>query len=299
VTLEFWAQQLVNGLTTGVVYALMGMGFSMVWATARTMNFAYGVTFTLGAYVLAVTFTAFSGGDLSLPLLVAAFAVVALVGGALGYALDRGVFRPLRDNETAPFFASLGVAIALENVYGFVFGVHPLVLNVAGAREFLQIGPVTVTPTQLVVLGASISIMLGLHHLFNRTAEGRAMRAAAWDRNTARLMGINVNRVIALVFVVSSLIAASAGAFVAVFYGVVTPYMGSAVLVKGLAAAILGGFGNIPGAIVGGLLLGVLDASGAGLVTAGNWQDVVAYAVLIFVILVRPQGIFGERGVTT
>jgi branched-chain amino acid transport system permease protein len=291
------AQQVVNGLTTGVVYALVGIGFTIVWATARTMNFAYGVTYTLGAYLLVVVFGAIGSDTAVLLPLAAAFLVAILAGGAFGYLLERGVFRPLRHNETAPFFASLGVAIAIENVFGFVFGVHPLVLSIAGAREFVAIGPITVTLTQIAVLVAAVILMVALHILFTNTGIGRAMRATAWNRNTARLMGIRVNRVIALVFVLAGFIAAAAGGFVALFYGVVTPYMGTAVLVKGLAAAILGGFGHIPGAIAGGLLLGILEALGAGLVTGGNWQDVVAYAVLILVILLRPQGIFGERGV--
>lgn len=292
-----WEQQVVNGLTSGVVYALMGMGFSIVWAAARTMNFAYGVTYTLGAYLLYVSFGALARGDSpSFVALVGAFATVGIAGAVVGYLLELGVFRPLRNVELAPFFCSLGVAIALENVLIFAFGARPTVFNVPGSREFFSVGPVTMTLTQVLILAASVAIMLTLHLIVTRTRFGRAMRATSFDRGAARLMGINVDRVIAVVFIIAAVIAVWAGAFVGLFYGVVQPYMGSAVLVKGLAAAILGGFGSVPGAIIGGLLIGVLESVGAGLTTSGNWQDVVAYVVLIAVIIVRPQGIFGEPG---
>lgn len=292
-----WEQQLVNGLTSGVVYALMGMGFSIVWAAARTMNFAYGVMYTLGAYVLYMVFSAIaSGGELTIFALIASFIIVAVAGAIVGYLLELGVFRPLRDNELAPFFCSFGVAIALENVLIFAFGARPVILNVPGSREFFTLGPVTISITQILILAASVAIMVALHLIVTRTRFGRAMRATSFDRGAARLMGINVNRVIAVVFIIAAIIAVWAGAFVGLFYGVVQPYMGSGVLVKGLAAAIFGGFGSIPGAIVGGLLIGVLESVGAGLTTSGNWQDVAAYVVLILVILLRPQGIFGEPG---
>jgi branched-chain amino acid transport system permease protein len=292
-----WEQQIVNGLTSGVVYALMAMGFSLVWSTARTMNFAYGVTYALGAYAFFVIVRAGLSGEWGLvAVLAVAFVGVAGAGAVFGYLMDRAVFRPLRDNELAPFFASLGVAIALENVFGFLFGTRPLIVNIEGIREFFRIGPVTITLVQIVVIASSVLIMIALHVLLSRTRTGRAMRATSFDRRTARLMGIDVNRTIAIVFILAGVLAASAGAFVGMFYGVAQPYMGSAVLVKGLAAAVLGGFGSIPGAIVGGLLIGVMEAVGAGVTTSGNWQDVVAYVVLIGVILVRPQGIFGEPG---
>jgi branched-chain amino acid transport system permease protein len=293
-------QQLVNGLTLGVVYALIGMGFSMVWATARTMNFAYGATYTLGAYLLYVVFTKWLETDtLQLLPLLLVFAVTALVGVGLGYGMDRAIFRPLRENELAPFFASLGVAIALENLFTVVFGGRPSTVAASASTAFYDIGSVRFTTAQLIVLGASLVLMFGLQAVVARTSLGRAMRATAWSRSTARLMGIDPDRIIAVVFVVATVLALWAGVFVALFYGTVTPYMGSEVLIKGLAAAILGGFGYLPGAIAGGLLVGLLEAFGAQLTTSGNWPDVIAYGVLILVILVRPQGMFSGKGVVT
>ena len=295
-----WAQQVVNGLTSGVVYALLGMGFSLVWSTTRSINFAYGVTFTFGAYLFYVVIQALDFGDQSVLLaLVLSFGAVALAGALAGYLLELAIFRPLRGNVFAPFFAALGVAIAAETIFVLIFGAGMTVFAVSGTRDFYRLGPVTITTTQIIVIGASVAIMVGLHLFIQRTRSGRAMRATAFDRRASRLMGINVNNVAAAVFVVSTIIGVWAGAFVSLFYGVLQPYMGSSVLVKGLAAAILGGFGSIPGAIVGGLLIGLLEAGAAGLTTTGNWQDVVAYGVLILVIILRPQGIFGERGLQT
>lgn len=287
-----WAQQVVNGVTIGVVYALLGMGFSMVWAAARTMNFAYGAVYTIGSFLVYVTALSLGGGIGLLPLLLINLAVAAAVGAAMGYLLELGVFRPLRSSEMAPLFCSLGVGVALENVYVLIFGARPSVVRVSGARSFYEFGPVSLTPTQVLVVIGSVAIMAVLHLMLTRTATGRAMQATAWDRTAARLMGIDVNRVIAVVFVITSIVGAWAGTFVGLFYGIMDPYMGLHVAIKGLAAAIFGGFGNIPGAIVGGLAIGVLEAFGAALTTSGNWQDVFAYAILIIVIVFRPQGLF-------
>jgi branched-chain amino acid transport system permease protein len=243
-------QQLVNGLTLGVVYALIGMGFSMVWATARTMNFAYGATYTLGAYLLYVVFSEWLGeSTLSVGPLLLAFGVCAAVGVALGYGMERAIFRPLRENELAPFFASLGVALALENLFTVIFGGRPTTLTVSAATSFYDVGSVRFTAAQLIVLGTSLALVVALQAVVARTSLGRAMRATAWSRSTARLMGVDPDRIIAIVFVVAAVLAMWAGVFVGLFYGTMTPYMGSEVLIKGLAAAILGGFGFIPGEI--------------------------------------------------
>jgi branched-chain amino acid transport system permease protein len=292
-------QQLVNGLTVGVVYALVGMGFSMVWAAARTMNFAYGVMYTVGAYAFFVVFEKILGASgLSVGALVLAFVLTAVVGAALGYGLERAIFRPLRENELAPFFASFGIAIALENVVSLVFGGDPTILDVS-AGSYFDLGQARITAAQLIILGISLVLMFGLQLVVSRTSLGRAMRATAWDRNTARLMGVEPDRVIAIVFTVAAVLALWAGVFVALFYGTLNPYMGSDVLVKGLAAAVLGGFGYLPGAIAGGILVGILEALGAQVTTTGNWPDVMAYGALVLVILLRPQGLLSGKGVVT
>jgi branched-chain amino acid transport system permease protein len=292
-------QQLVNGITVGVVYALVGMGFSMVWAAARTMNFAYGVTYTVGAYGFFVVFSKLLGtSGLSIGALVLAFVATGVVGAALGYGLERAIFRPLRENELAPFFASFGIAIALENVVSLTFGGDPTILNVS-AGSYFDLGSARITAAQLIILGISLALMGGLQMVVSRTSLGRAMRATAWNRQTAQLMGVDPNRVIAIVFVIATVLAMWAGVFVALFYGTLTPYMGSEVLIKGLAAAVLGGFGYLPGAIAGGLAVGILEALGAQLTTTGNWPDVIAYGALVLVILVRPQGLLSGKGVVT
>jgi branched-chain amino acid transport system permease protein len=293
-------QQVVNGLTLGVVYALIGMGFSMVWATARTMNFAYGVTYTLGAYTLYVALDVmFHDGDASVGLLFTVFALAAIIGVLMGWGLERIVFRPLRESEMAPFFASLGVAIIVENLLIISFGSRAQSLSVSATSSFVDVGSVRVTAAQIGVLVASVAIMAALQYTVSRTAFGRAMRATAWNRTTTRLMGVDPNRVIAMVFIVASVLALWSGVFVGLFYGSASPYMGTEVLVKGLAAAVLGGFGYLPGAIVGGLLVGLVEAMGAQLTTSGNWPDVMAYGVMILVILLRPQGLLTGKGAVT
>jgi branched-chain amino acid transport system permease protein len=292
-------QQLINGLTVGVVYAFVGMGFSMVWSAARTMNFAYGVIYTAGAYGFYVVFSKILGASgLSIGALVLALALTAVVGVVIGYGLDRAIFRPLRENELAPFFASFGVAIALENALSLIFGANPTILSTS-AGHYFELGSARITAAQLIIFGFSIVLMVGLQLVVSRTTFGRAMRATAWDRQAARLMGINPDRVIAIVFIVSTILAMWAGVFVALFYGTLNPYMGGDVLTKGLAAAVLGGFGYLPGAIAGGLLVGILEAAGAQFTTSGNWPDVVAYGVLVLVILVRPKGLLSGKGVVT
>jgi branched-chain amino acid transport system permease protein len=292
-------QQLVNGVTVGVVYALVGMGFSMVWAAARTMNFAHGVTYTIGAYAFYVVFSKILGtSGLSIGALLLTLLVTGALGAVFGYGLDRAIFRPLRENELAPFFASFGLAIALENVVTLIFGGDPTILDVS-AGSYFDVGDARITAAQLIILGVSLALMFGLQLVVARTSLGRAMRATAWDRQTARLMGVDPDRVIAIVFMIAAVLAMWAGVFVALFYGTLNPYMGSDVLVKGLAAAVLGGFGYLPGAIAGGIFVGILEALGSQLTTTGNWPDVMAYGALVLVILLRPQGLLSGKGVVT
>jgi branched-chain amino acid transport system permease protein len=293
-------QQLVNGLTLGVVYALIGMGFSMVWATARTMNFAYGVIFTMGAYSLYVVLdVVFGGRDLTIGILFIVFAVAAAIGIIVGYGLDLVVFRPLRQSEFGPFFASLGVAIIIENVLVLTFGSRTKSLSYSAASSVFDVGPLRLTAAQVAVLCASVVIMVALQVAIAKTSFGRAMRATAWSQSTARLMGINPDRVIALVFVLAAVLALWAGVFVGLYYGAVSPYMGTQVLIKGLAAAVIGGFGYLPGAIAGGFLLGLVEALGAQFTTSGNWPDVIAYGVMILVIVIRPKGLLSGKGAIT
>lgn len=292
-------QQLVNGLTIGVIYALIGMGFSMVWATARTMNFAYGAIYAVGAFSLVVVFSDVLGSStLTVGALGAVLLVAAVVGVAVGYGLELAIFRPLRDSELAPFFASLGVAIVMESILVKIFGGQPTTVEVAAGAAY-RLGEAQVTAAQIVVLAGSVFLVAGLQTVVARTSLGRAMRATAFNRQTARLMGIDPDRIIATVFVTSAVLAMWAGVFVGLFYGTVTPYIGSDVLIKGLAAAVVGGFGYLPGAVVGGLMIGLLEAIGAELTTSGNWSDVIAYSVLILVIIVRPQGLVTGKGVVT
>lgn len=289
------AQQLVNGLTIGVIYALIAMGFSMVWATARTLNFAYGGFYLAGAYTLYFALEGLFGStQLSVAAVIAVFALTAVVGVAMGYAMERAVFRPLRESEMAPYLASFGVAIIIDNLVVLIFGGRSKALD--ASPSFVDVGSVRFTSAQVGVLIASVLIMIALQFVIAKTSTGRAMRATAWSRTTARLMGVNPNRIIAMVFMAAGVLAMWAGMFTGLFYGSIGPKMDHDVVIKGLAAAVVGGFGYLPGAIAGGLLIGAVEAVGAQYTTSGEWPDVIAYSALILMILVRPQGLFRHAG---
>ena len=290
-------QQLVNGLTVGGIYALIALGYTMVYGVLRLINFAHGDLCVFGAYIGLVALSAGSGsGQSHLLLLGAAFILAAIVVGAAGMLLEFTAYRPLRRaDRLSAVVSALGASLFIENGIMLIWGpqlrVFPSNLlpahswNLAGARIDL---------VQVLIMGGSALLMAVLYWFVHHTRYGTAMRAAASDQDAARLMGINVNRVIASVFVLGPAIGAVGGLFIGLYYRQVYFTMGWTYGLNAFIAAIIGGIGNIPGAMLGGVLLGLFNAFAAGFVSS-SWQEAITFALLIGILLLRPTGLLGER----
>ena len=296
--MEELLQQVTNGLAVGGVYALVALGYTMVYGVLRLINFAHGELFTLGAY-LGFTFLAssFAGGRLGTAagLVVLALLVAGLVGLS-GVLLERAAYRPLREApRLSAVVSALGASIFLQNalmlVYGARFQVYPEEALPTGS---VPIGPARVPAMRVAVVLVSVALMAALWLFVNRTRMGTAIRAVALDRDAARLSGIDVDAVVRTVFLVGPALGGVAGLMVGLTYGQVGFTMGWSYGMKAFTAAILGGIGNVPGAMLGGFLLGLAEALGSAYVSSA-WKDAIAFVVLIAVLLVRPTGLLGER----
>ena len=294
--MQRWLQYTVNGLTAGSFYALVALGYTMVYGVIRLINFAHGEFFMVGAFVgwSVLSWLAGSEWPVGVVLGVGLVASMAATGG-LGVVAARVAYQPLlRAPRLSILISALGLSLALqygvEGLYGPGFKSFPSVLR----GQAFSVGGVAVTISQLAIVVAAVALMAGLHHFVRRTALGTAMRALAADQDAARLMGVNVERVILLTFLIGTTLAAAAGYMSGVYYGQISFLMGFLLGLRAFTAAVLGGIGNIPGAMVGGVLIGLLEsyASGYG---SGAWKDVAVFGVLIVVLVVRPSGIFGER----
>jgi len=301
-------QQLVNGLTTGCIYALIALGYSMVYGVLELLNFAHGELFMLGAYVAIVILGGLAlHGPAPLGILIGALGLCFIggmfVSSSLGVVIEKVAYRPLRyASRLAPILTALGVSIVLQNTTMLVAGRRPWYFPHIFSSQTYELGGIIVTNLQLFILVVATGLMVALHYLVNRTDFGLAIRAVAEDKTTASLMGIELDRTISSVFVIGPALGAAAGLLFSLYYGVAFFTMGFVAGIKAFTAAVLGGIGNIPGAMVGGLLLGVLEAIGAGvlpIVTRGvlgaEYKDVFAFVVLIAVMVFKPTGLMGER----
>ncbi|MBH3431002.1 high-affinity branched-chain amino acid ABC transporter permease LivH [Pseudomonas alkylphenolica] len=293
-------QQLVNGLTIGSTYALIAIGYTMVYGIIGMINFAHGEVYMIGSYV---AFIALAGlammGIHSLPILMTvAFVATIFVTSAYGYSIERVAYRPLRNsNRLIPLISAIGMSIFLQNTVllsqdskdksipnlipgSFSFGP-------GGAEEVL------ISYMQILVFVVTLVAMTGLTLFISRSRLGRACRACAEDIKMANLLGINTNNIIALTFVIGAALAAVAAVLLSMQYGVINPNAGFLVGLKAFTAAVLGGIGSIPGAMLGGLVLGVAEAFGAD-IFGDQYKDVVAFGLLVLVLLFRPTGILGR-----
>jgi branched-chain amino acid transport system permease protein len=304
--MDTFFQQVINGLVLGSLYALIALGYTMVYGILNLINFAHGDVLMIGALTalstilfLKAQFPELSG----LLLLVAGAAVAIPTCVAVSLLIERVAYRPLRGApRLAPLITAIGVSIVLQTVAMLIWGRNYMTFPSLLPSDPIEVFGATVTVTKLVVIGLSAVIMAALMVLVNRSKLGRAMRATAENPRVAGLMGVDPNMVIMITFAIGASLAAVAGLMLAATYSVAHFYMGFMPGLKAFTAAVLGGIGNIPGAMVGGLLLGLIEALGAGYIgelTGGvlgsHYQDVFAFIVLCAVLILRPSGLLGER----
>ena len=302
--MDIFLQQLINGLTLGAVYAMVALGYTMVYGIVQLINFAHGEVVMVGAMVAFSVIGVLAPSGLP-PLLIVLIATGCAIPVCMliGYAMERLAYRPLRGApRLAPLITAIGVSIILQHLAMMIWSRNPLAFPQIIETQSYDIGGATITSVQIVIIAISLAMMAGLVALVYRTKLGIAMRATAQNPQVAGLMGIDANRVITFTFVIGAALAAVAGVMVASYYGIAHYTMGSQLGLKAFCAAVLGGIGNIPGAMLGGVLLGVIEALGAGYigdltgnVFGSNYQDVFAFIVLIGVLVLRPSGLLGER----
>ncbi|MEC3764660.1 MULTISPECIES: branched-chain amino acid ABC transporter permease [Cupriavidus] len=306
--MDIFIQQIVNGLVLGSIYALIALGYTMVYGILGIINFAHGDVLMIGALTALSAILGLQKFAPGLPewlTLVIATLVAMPVCAILSYSIERVAYRPLRNApRLAPLITAIGVSIILQTAGMLIWSRNPLTFPQLLPSEPIDIGATgaTITGKEMVIIGMAVMVMSGLLALVNRTKLGRAMRATAENQKVAGLMGVNPNFVISATFMIGATLAALAGVMMATNYGNAHFYMGFIPGLKAFTAAVLGGIGNLAGAMVGGMLLGLIEALGAGYigdltngVFGSNYQDVFAFIVLITVLVFRPSGIMGER----
>lgn len=282
-------QQLVNGLILGSVYALLALGYTMVYGIIKLINFAHGDLYMMGAFIGYYLINAFK-----MNFFVALILTMALTA-LLGVVIEFLAYRPLRNStRIAALITAIGVSFLLE--YGMVYFVGANTRAFPQALETVRyhLGPVTVTNVQLTILAVSIVLMLGLNFIVKQTKMGKAMRAVSVDSDAAQLMGINVNRTISFTFALGSALAGAAGCLIGLYYNAIDPLMGMTPGIKAFVAAVLGGIGIIPGAAIGGFVIGLLETFSVS-IGLSSFKDAIVYAILIIILLVRPAGILGKN----
>lgn len=290
-------QSTLNGLSVGALYSLVAVGFSLVWACRRTVNFAHGSFYTAGAYATFLVLSGMTGttGGASVGAFLVAILLSTAVGGLLGAGIYYSLYLPLERSRTAeatPYIATLAVGAVIAASLHLLYSQNVSIVPHALPEGRVKILDAQISYTQIGILTLTLVSMLALHAFLTYTRHGRAMRAMSHDSVAAELMGIRVQRLFLLSLVVSSGLAAAAGGLVAEYYGVIDPNMGLAIAVKGLTAAVVGGLGSVFGAVAGGLLVGLGEAYLTNL-GAGPWKEVVVFGLLIAVLLIRPSGLLG------
>ena len=282
-------QQLVNGLILGSVYALIALGYTMVYGIIKLINFAHGDLYMMGAFIGYYLINSF---QLNFFL---ALILTMILTACLGVLIEFLAYRPLRNStKIAALITAIGVSFFLEYGMVYLFGANTRAFPQALETVKYNLGPITVTNVQLTILGVSVFLMLALQFIVQKTKMGKAMRAVSVDSDAAQLMGINVNSTISFTFALGSALAGAAGVLIGLYYNSVDPLMGMAPGIKAFVAAVLGGIGIIPGAALGGFIIGLLETLA---VTIGlsSYRDAVVYGILIVILLVRPAGILGKN----
>lgn len=298
--MDTFVQQLINGLTIGSIYALIALGYTMVYGILRLINFAHGDVYMIGAYVgFLIATNVFNSEPSIIAFLVVLFGSM-LISGIIGILIERFAYRPVRKfSRMTTLITAIGMSLFIEYLFTFIFtGIpksFPLLISNDNYNLF---GDVTINNSQIIIFVVSILLMIGLQYIIFYTKIGKAMRAVSFNLNSAKLMGINTNLVIAFTFGLGSALAAAAGVLVAQYQPKIFPLMGLMTGLKAFVAAVLGGIGNIPGAVLGGLLIGMAETFVVGygqyVGIPSTYRDAVAFAILILVLLVRPSGLLGS-----
>lgn len=285
-------QQLLNGLSVGSIYALVALGYTMVYGIIKLINFAHGELYMLGAYMTYVGMTRFH-----LPF-VGAIVFSVLVTCILGYLIERIAYRPLRKStRVSALITAIGVSILLQYTVIYIFGADTISFPPVTLIPDVMVGSVLIKGPQILIFVVTIVSLITLQYIVYRTNLGRAMRAVSLDPEAAGLMGINVNRTIALTFVIGSALAAIAGGLIGMYYNSMSPTMGVTIGLKAFIAAVFGGIGLLPGAVLGGFLIGLIETLFVAL-NFSLWRDAVVYVILIIILLVKPSGLLGKNGGT-
>ena len=302
--MEILLQQIINGLVQGSVYALVALGYTMVYGILGLINFAHGEVVMIGAILALTVLTALLGLGVP-PMLALSLSIALAMAGCmvLGYSIERIAYRPLRHApRLAPLITAIGVSIVLQNLAMMIWGREYLSFPQLIVNTSHTVGGAIINDIQIIIFVLALAIMAGLMVVVHKTKLGRAMRAVAENQHAAQLMGVDINRVISLTFMLGSALAAIAGLMVSANYGLAHYYMGFLLGLKAFTAAVLGGIGNLRGAMLGGLLLGLIESLGAGYIGdlsggffGSHYQDVFAFFVLIAVLVFRPSGLLGER----
>jgi len=296
-----FAQQIINGLSLGGIYALIALGYTMVYGIIELINFAHGDVYTLGTFTALAVLTGLGvSGELHGPALVGVVAVTLvasmLLCGVVGMLIERLAYRRLRSApRLAPLITAIGVSFILENVMQLWRGPSPVPFPQVVPNPSMNFGGVDVSAKQVMVIVLAIAMMIALQTFIYNTKMGKAMRATAQDRDAAQLMGININTTIAVTFLIGSALAGAAGFVSGVYYGTTWFFNGFEAGLKAFTAAVLGGIGNIAGAMLGGFLIGLIEAMGTQYIPQGaQWSNVVVFSVLVLVLIFRPSGLLGE-----
>jgi branched-chain amino acid transport system permease protein len=295
-SMDVLLQQIANGLVVGSVYALVALGYTMVYGILQLINFAHGEIVMIGALTALVTANGLlSAGIPSILALIISIFVAMVVCAVSGVVIERIAYRPLRNApRLAPLITAIGVSILLQQIAILVFGRNYFSFPELIDKTPIHLGAVTVTMNEIVIVLTSVALMAGLIWLVHRTKIGTAMRATAENQKVAGLMGIDINKIIAITFAIGSALGAVAGVMVASNYGQAHYYMGFMLGLKAFTAAVMGGIGNLWGAMIGGLILGLVENVGL-IFVRGDYKDIFAFVVLVAVLIFRPQGLVGEK----
>ncbi len=291
------SQLIWNGLFVGSFYALIALGYSMVYGIIKLLNFAHGDIYMLGAFIGFATLSAVGiiPASMSITALLIVLLLTMIITGGIGVGIERLAYRPLRNSpRLAVLITAVGASFTLEYGVSAIAGPNPRVFPVRLQGETFDVLGARISAPQIVLMVVAVILMLGLNSYIQRTSMGRAMRAIALDPKGSLLMGINVNKVITWTFFIGSALAGAAGVMAGAYYGKIDFLMGFIIGLKAFTAAVIGGIGNIKGAMLGGLLLGLLEAFGSQWL-GGQWRDVFTFAVLIAFLTLKPTGLLGER----